>query len=271
MFSVSIKNGKKYVKFFESKQIDNLIHIYDREELNELLDNYPSGSPRVIIDSNVDLKNLFKKRNGSYDISKWDVSEVKDLTDMFAFSSQKNFNISNWDVGNVKLMNGVFYFSKFRNDISNWDVSNVVSMKGMFQSSAFDRSDLSKWDVSNVVDMSYMFMETNFNKDISDWDVSNVKYTNYMFAKSKFDQDISNWELSSINPNMISFYMERKFSSCDMSEENKERIIEAWTYYFGDGEMDQQIETDLNNLFIDYKDLNSRKRGYRNKKLFRNI
>lgn len=271
MFSVSIKNGKKCVKFFESKQIDNLIHIYDREELDELLDNYPSGAPKVIIDSRVDLKNLFKNRNGNYDVSNWDMSNVTDMTDMFAYSTQKNFNISKWDVGNVEIMNGVFYFSKFRNDISKWDVSNVVTMKGMFQSSAFDRSDLSRWDVSNVRDMSYMFMETNFNKDISDWDVSNVKYTNYMFAKSQFDQDISNWEFPSIKPEMISFYMERMFSSCNMSPDNKSNIIEEWSYYFGGGEKNVQVENDLYDLFIDYKDVNSRKRGYRNKKLFRNI
>ena len=43
-----------------------------------------------------------------------------------------NGDISKWNVSNVKDMNCMFAYSKFNGDISNWDVSNVEYTKGMF-------------------------------------------------------------------------------------------------------------------------------------------
>ena len=92
----------------------------------------------------------FSQFNG--DISKWDVSEVKDMGDMFGCSSF-NGDISKWDVGNVTNMRHMFYKSQFNGDISKWDVGNVTDMLQMFSDSQFT-GDVSNWDVSNVTDMS---------------------------------------------------------------------------------------------------------------------
>ena len=65
------------------------------------------------------------------------------MSGMFYYS---NFNqdISKWDVSNVKNMAYMFYKSKFNQDISPWDISNVTSMNGMFENSEFNQ-DLTPW------------------------------------------------------------------------------------------------------------------------------
>ena len=75
----------------------------------------------------VDVLNKF---NG--DISKWDVSSVKNMDHMF-FNSQFNGDISKWNVSNVKNMDYMFAFSKFNQDISKWDVLRALTMENMFK------------------------------------------------------------------------------------------------------------------------------------------
>ena len=67
----------------------------------------------------------------------------------FSYSKFKG-DISKWDVSNVKDMRYMFYKSNFNGDISKWDVRKVEEMDNMFSGSKFNR-DISKWDVRNVV------------------------------------------------------------------------------------------------------------------------
>jgi surface protein len=77
------------------------------------------------------------------------------MKNMF-FDSKFDGDISKWDVSNVTDMSYMFYASKFDRDISEWDVSNVIDMSHMFYYSDFNR-DINNWDVSNITNMSYMF------------------------------------------------------------------------------------------------------------------
>ena len=56
------------------------------------------------------------------------------MTSMFAYS-KFNGDISKWDVSNVKDMYWMFNNSKFNGNISKWDVSNVKDMKDIFKDS----------------------------------------------------------------------------------------------------------------------------------------
>ncbi len=108
-----------------------------------------------------------------------------------------NGDISRWDVSSVRDMTSIFHRSKFNREISNWNVSSVENMSFMFSSSKFN-GDISQWDVSNAEDMSYMFSNSKFNGDISQWNVSNVKDMSCMFAHSSFQNDISQWNISNV-------------------------------------------------------------------------
>ena len=139
-----------------------------------------------------DNSGIANKFNG--DISKWDVSNVEDMTQMFSYSAF-NGDISQWDVSNVTNMSGMFQASAFNGDISKWDVSNVTDMKYMFSHSKFN-GDISKWNTSKVVYMNLLFDSSDFTGDVSNWDVSNVTVMNGIFSETKFNGDISKWDTS---------------------------------------------------------------------------
>ena len=142
-----------------------------------------------------DMSELFSYEynlnNFNGNISKWNVSNVKNMNRMFE-GSKFNQDISNWHISNVTNMRWMFAFSQFNGNISNWDVSNVENMSWMFYKSKFDQ-DISKWDVSNVENMESMFENSKFNGDISNWNVSNVKDIENMFLDSDFNKDIGSW------------------------------------------------------------------------------
>jgi len=123
------------------------------------------------------------------DVTKLNTSKITDMSGLFDINAVDNINltktqkdniinfnqnISNWDVSNVRDMSNMFKSSRFNQDIGKWDVSKVTNMNGMFSYSIFNQ-DISHWDVSNVTNMSNMFSyNSEFNQDISHWDISNV-------------------------------------------------------------------------------------------------
>lgn len=113
-------------------------------------------------------------------------SMERDMEFIMVSLGEFNGNISKWDVSNVKDMQGMFCYSKFNRDISKWDVSNVKNMRYMFFLSKFN-SDISKWNVSNVEDMKGMFKESEFEGYVSNWDTRNVKDKTEMFFKSPLE------------------------------------------------------------------------------------
>ena len=72
------------------------------------------------------------------DISKWDVSRVKDMHGMFMFAKQFNSDISKWDVSRVMNMNNMFQDAgMFKQKLLGcpW-VHSRASKEVMFQNSA---------------------------------------------------------------------------------------------------------------------------------------
>ena len=180
------------------------------------LTNFPDDSLNWLDVSDIlNMSYLFKgwdKNHNTYngDISKWDVSNVWDMSAMFK-GAHITSDISNWDVHNVRNMHSMFHESDFNQDISKWDVHNVKNMGYMFSENYSFNQDISRWDVSNVTNMCGMFAKSNFNQDISRWDMSNVKNTNSMFYESAFNQDISRWDMSNVE-NTESMFENSKFS-----------------------------------------------------------
>lgn len=82
------------------------------------------------------------------DINFIDVSKVKDMSHLFSGSRSKfKGDISKWDVSHVANMSQMFASTEFNGDISKWDVSNVINMTSMFWNSRFD-GDLSNWKIN---------------------------------------------------------------------------------------------------------------------------
>ena len=131
----------------------------------------------------------------------WDVSNVTDMSFMFAFATAFNQVLSGWDVSNVTNMSAMFYFATaFNQALGGWDVSNVTNMSEMFRVADAFNQDIGGWDVSNVTDMERMFYgATAFNQDLGGWDVSNVTDMSAMFSGADaFNQDLGGWDVSNV-------------------------------------------------------------------------
>ena len=193
--------------------------VKSKEELRQLVVNcikiYKNNCSLNWIDtSNItDMSGLFKDINlmkgfepWYIDISKWNVSNVKNMREMFFYSYNFSFDISKWNVSNVEDMSAMFqgYYElgwhTDENMLANWNVSNVKDMAHMFEGCVNFNGDISNWDVSKVWSMNKMFFKCEeFNTDISNWDVSNVTDMAYMFCGcNKFTCDLSNWDVSNV-------------------------------------------------------------------------
>ena len=126
------------------------------------------------------------------EISKWNVSKVTDMTELFQTRTQFNDDISNWDVGNVTDMKYMFYNAyAFDQPLEQWNVSNVTNMKAMFSGARAFNQPLNEWErdepadystVGNVTDMRGMFFGAReFNQPIGQWNVDIMTNVESMF------------------------------------------------------------------------------------------
>lgn len=97
-------------------------------------------------------------------------------------------DLSKWNVSNVTDMSGMFITggssvtSYFNQDIRGWDVSNVTNMKNMFSDAGNFNRDISSWNVRNVNNMDYMFPDEDLVDPI----------TKTPFSPA-FGQDLRSW------------------------------------------------------------------------------
>ena len=82
----------------------------------------------------------------------------------------------NLDVSNVTNMTALFAFAEIKNaDLSSWDTSNVQTMEGMFYKSNFNNNSIENWKVKNCSDFLRMFTFSDFNGNISNWQLKEIK------------------------------------------------------------------------------------------------
>jgi surface protein len=192
---------------FSLDQGQSFFTVVDRPLLNQKRDNGDDLS-RVCTTPVTRMDSVFYNWTSSIqNIGSWDVSNVTDISYMFAGASFFNWGIGNWDVSNVTNMQATFSgASAFNQDVGAWDVSNVTDMSFMFLDASVFNRDIGNWDVSNVTDMKSMFFSaTDFNQNIDSWIVSNVSDMSYMFSgfawpasltiTTVFNQDIGSWDV----------------------------------------------------------------------------
>jgi surface protein len=130
-----------------------------------------------IIATNKTIKQIVRdeiqKLGNTANLNHIDTSQVTDMSVLF-HSSQFNGDISKWDVSNVTNMSCMFQDAiSFNQNIGKWDVSNVINMEFMFSHAESFNQNISNWDVSSVEDMRYMFYYArSFNQNISNWQLN---------------------------------------------------------------------------------------------------
>lgn len=177
----------------------------DREHLEGLIENAFEDNITNLnfIDTSAitDMSALFGYREEDFDVSQWHVSNVTDMSEMFADAKNFNSDISSWDVNNVVNMSGMFSEAEnFNADISQWNVSQATDMSNMFYKATAFNQDIGNWDVSQVTSMHNMFGDAkSFNQDLNKWTVSNVTYMSFMFEGAKnFNGKINDWDVSRV-------------------------------------------------------------------------
>ena len=131
-----------------------------------------------------------------------------ELWDMFYSCEKLKTGLANWDVSNVTQMHNMFAFAKvYDESLNKWDTSNVTTMEGMFVGAEKFNGHIDKWDTAKVTSMYSMFegAET-FNQDISGWKTSKVTNMQNMFKNAKkFNKSLAKWNMSNIT-NMASMF-----------------------------------------------------------------
>ncbi|NME69785.1 BspA family leucine-rich repeat surface protein [Flammeovirga aprica] len=109
------------------------------------------------------------------DLSKWDVSKVKNMSYMFEGATSFNGDLSSWDVSSVTRMDYMFKeATSFNGNLSTWNVSSVTRMDNMFNGAISFEGDISSWNISSVTMMENMFTESgitsaNYDKLLKSW------------------------------------------------------------------------------------------------------
>jgi surface protein len=201
--------------------------------------NQPIGSWDV---SNVTIMyNMFNLNQAfDQDIGDWVVTGVvgnlggaDGFRGTFASSKFNNggsSSISGWDVSNCRNMVQMFYNNYYFNQpIGAWDLSSAPSIYNMFDNArAFNNggsSDISGWNVSNITTFQGLFKNTPFNQPIGYWNTSSVNGINETFREADaFDQDLSNWIVTGVT-NAANFML----SASGLSTTNYDSTLSGWS------------------------------------------
>ena len=200
------KIDKFITEYIIKKKLDKPIDSEDHYEYypktkNELIDNINELVENKIYDFNcidtsaitnmshlfdMSLKKLIKHnlKNINFDISRWDVSNVEDMSYMFYDCEKFDGNLSKWDISKVKNINNMFCLCSdfIGNGLKNWNVSKIKNMSGLFYRCNNLDCDLSNWNVRNVTNMANMFGNCyKLNCELSKWNVNKVKDMTFMF------------------------------------------------------------------------------------------
>jgi len=186
-------------------------------------------------------------------IGDWNVSEVTDMTRLFADCVNFNEPLHNWDVSKVKAMTSMFFDCKsFNHPLDNWVVSNVKNMFSMFSGCSDFNQPLNSWDVSNVENMESMFEECIlFNQPLNNWDVRKVQTMNSMFEYCEvFNQPLNDWRVDNVT-NMMNIFCGCKKFNQPLNEWNVSRVNDMFNMFFECEQFNQPLdEWDVGNVTV---------------------
>lgn len=127
-----------------------------------------------------------------FDISGWDVSNVKDMSDLFCGCYAIKCDLSKWNVKNVETTESMFKFLwRIDFDITKWEFTEKLkNTSSMFEFISYFNQDISKWNISNVDDFRGMFSHcSEFDQDLSKWEIKDGAKTYEMFKNCPIKEE----------------------------------------------------------------------------------
>ena len=189
--------GSGYQVLIENAPIpDSIIINGEREQVSSsTLYNLPEKKNDIIVSWNT-LPSCTKMFKNSYsvvsiDLSKFDSSEITDMSEMFySCSKLKNINFGNFNTAQVQNMDNMFYDCILLTslDLSSFKTYNVNSMEGMFYNTeSLISLDLKNFDTTKVSNMKNMFLNCNSLIYINLISFNNIEVVN---LENIFSEDI---------------------------------------------------------------------------------
>jgi surface protein len=123
-----------------------------------------------------DMSSLFENfdfKSTSVDISKWNVSNVKNMESMFANSEGFNQDLNGWKVGNVKNMKNMFLDCKDLDKSFTWLIEKDTITNGMF--TGCDKYTKSLFEFGNTYKIGIKRKLSNSNREGTPIKNSNLK------------------------------------------------------------------------------------------------
>lgn len=233
---------------------DTLIQtqIYDNDNLPIIswLINNTNYYPNTVITTKVtNMSQLFLDKydwdynHFSQDLSKWDTSNVTDMSEMFSEAYTFDGYIGNWNTSNVTTMEKMFYSPNQRSASNNKRVCDFNQNIGTKLLNTNTYYKYVAWDTLNVTNMEKMFYYADlFNQNISGWNLSSIQQIkSILYGAVSFNFDVMNWDIdTSILPDN---------SIIQINSDNLSLIIIMSNYNVWNMFTNAKISSDYVNLF----------------------
>lgn len=172
-------------------------HIHEKLIINDKLMKY-SVVPKTFKELREIIQNRCYKKdiNSIVNLNDIDVSNIESFYDesrflgLFSGIEIYNIDISKWDVSRVTNMNNMFYDCytlRSTGDLRKWDVSNVIYFNCMFMDCVKleDIGDISEWKFNDNLNstkmMFYSCTRLKFIGDVENWNIPQKTDINGMF------------------------------------------------------------------------------------------
>lgn len=175
----------------------------------------------------------------------WDVSNVTTMLDTFRNAYSFNQPIGDWNVGKVTSMHQTFMGAySFNQPIGNWDVSNVTSMPGMFNGASAFNQPIGTWNVGKVTNMGDSFRNaSSFNQPIGVWNTGSVTFMSRTFmGASAFNQPIGNWNVSNVT-SMLEMFRNASSFNQPIGNWNVGKVTTMVRMFDGASSFDQDLSS----------------------------
>jgi surface protein len=162
-------------------------------------------------------------------ITMWDTHKVTNLSRAFFGNAVMNFDLAKWDVSRVVDMTACFANTQHYegHDLRTWDTAKVANMSRMFQNAAaFDSHGVHLWNTQSLVDASLMFHGAKAFKGAEkfQWATTHLKDMSEMFLGAEaFVGDLSGLDVSSVTSMKGTFFQALKFNS-DLTNWNTSKV-----------------------------------------------
>lgn len=177
------------------------------------LTSVPANIPSTL----TDMREMFVQATSLNDpnISKWNTSNVTNMSATFFGATAFNQSLNDWNVSNVTTMTKMFSgASNFNQPLDKWNTSKVTSLTEMFSSAPKFNQPLNSWDVAKVQTMDGMFFRAyDFNQPLNDWKTLALTNLQNTFAEATdFDQPLDKWDTSKVTTMTGTFWAANAFN-----------------------------------------------------------